>query len=447
MEAALERTIDPYVRMGLELVQEILGDHHPRDFAVRLWEGTTWEPEPGLPARFTLVLKHPGALRRMFWQPSSLTLGEAFIYDDFDIEGDIEHVFEVGEYLVSRRFATTAKMRKAGLLLRLPAGRRGLGGRKAARLSGRRHCKERDREAVRYHYDVSNDFYSLWLGERMVYSCAYFAHPDDSLDTAQARKLDYICKKLRLVPGERLLDLGCGWGGLILYAAQEYGVRAVGITLSEPQAALANERIAAAGLADSCRAEVLDYREIDEPEGFDKLVSVGMFEHVGEALLPDYFARAWRLLRPGGVFLNHGIARADDAAARIRGRPLGVDRGPTFNDEYVFPDGELVPINATLRSAEEAGFEVRDLESLREHYALTLRCWVRNLEDRRAQALRATDETTYRIWRLFMSASAHGFAVGDMGVYQALLVKPDEGASGMPLTREDWYGRAGSRPG
>jgi cyclopropane-fatty-acyl-phospholipid synthase len=290
---------------------------------------------------------------------------------------------------------------------------------------------ERDRQAVTYHYDVSNDFYALWLDRRMVYSCAYFQAPDDDLDTAQKRKLDYICRKLRLKPGQRLLDIGCGWGGLVLYAAQHYDVDATGITISGPQAALANERIAAAGLSEHCRVEARDYRELDDLQDYDALVSVGMFEHVGAAVLPAYFAQAGRLLKPGGVFLNHGIAnRATDAP----------QRAPGFSDAYVFPDGELTPINVSLRAAEEAGFEVRDVESLREHYALTLRHWVRRLEAQHDQALKFVDEPTYRVWRLFMSGSAHGFASGRLNVYQALLARPDgQGRSGLPLTRDDLY--------
>jgi cyclopropane-fatty-acyl-phospholipid synthase len=289
---------------------------------------------------------------------------------------------------------------------------------------------ERDRQAVTYHYDVSNDFYTLWLDRHMVYSCAYFASADEELDTAQARKLDYLCCKLRLHPGARLLDIGCGWGGLVIHAARRYGVEALGITLSQPQADLASERIREAGLAGHCRVEVRDYRQLDQADGFDKLVSVGMFEHVGEALLPTYFRQAWRLLRPGGVFLNHGIARqATDPAVT----------SPTFTNRYVFPDGELAPIHVTLRHAEEAGFEVRDVESLREHYALTLRHWVRRLEAAHEQALLFVDEPTYRVWRLFMSGSAHGFQVGRLNLYQTLLVKPDRGQSSLPLTRSDWY--------
>jgi cyclopropane-fatty-acyl-phospholipid synthase len=227
------------------------------------------------------------------------------------------------------------------------------------------------------------------------------------------------------------LDIGCGWGGLVLYATQRYGVDAIGITLSQPQAELANERIAAAGLTGRAQVRVQDYREVDEPGGYDALVSVGMFEHVGARLLPTYFTQAGRLLRPGGVFLNHGIACCATE------KPLA---SPSFNDTYVFPDGELTPINVTLRAAEETSFEVRDVESLREHYALTLRHWVRRLEAQHDQALRSVDEPTYRVWRLFMSGSAHGFAHGRLNVYQTLLVKPGAtGESGLPLTRADWY--------
>jgi cyclopropane-fatty-acyl-phospholipid synthase len=225
--------------------------------------------------------------------------------------------------------------------------------------------------------------------------------------------------------------LGCGWGGLVMHAAQQYGVDATGITLSQPQADLANARITESGLADRCRVMVRDYREVAESEKYDALASVGMFEHVGEALLPIYFAKARRLLKPGGVFLNHGIAQSATEERK---------RGPTFSNTYVFPDGELVPINRTLHAAEEAGFEVRDVESLREHYAMTLRHWVRRLEARYEQALQFVDEPTYRVWRLFMSGSAYGIAAGSLNVYQTLLVRQDErGQSGLPLTRADWY--------
>jgi len=461
----LTTTQDGTVRASILILQRLLAQYHPRDFAVRLWDGTTWDAEPGQPARFTMVLRHPGALRKMFLSPGELTLAEAYIYDDFDIEGEIEHAFGMADYLLTLHHTIPERLRIGRQLLSLPANRRPRAGRQAAHVSGLRHSRERDRQAVTYHYNVSNDFFALWLDKRMIYSCAYFTTPDDDLDTAQEQKLDYICRKLRLRRGERLLDIGCGWGGLLIHAASRYGVSGLGITLSEPQATLANERIRQAGLTDQCRVEVRDYREMKEQGGFDKLVSVGMFEHVGESMLPEYFTLAWRLLRPGGIFLNHGIAcrpclslpvrQAGGRPRKIRGRPRQspdwsgqirgrqanepVRQGPSFSDRYVFPDGELVPISTTARIAEMIGFEVRDVESLREHYALTLRHWVRRLEAQHDNARRITDEVTYRVWRLHMSGSADGFHTGRLNVYQMLLAKADRGESSLPLTRADWY--------
>ncbi len=423
---------DQAARLTLDILQSLLTGDGARQVRVRLWDGTYWPDEAPRPA--TLVLKHPGALRAMFLPGTEVGLGEAYLYDDFDIEGNAESVFALADSFTNAALDWRKKLRAGSELTRLPASKRTLATRRGpARLSGRRHSVERDRQAVTYHYDVSNDFYALWLDKRMVYSCAYFHSADDSLDAAQEQKLDIICRKLRLQPGQRLLDLGCGWGGLVIYAAEHYGVDATGITLSQPQAALANERIAAAGLSDRCRVLVEDYREVPVADAqlYDRLVSVGMFEHVGAAKLPAYFAQAWKLLKPGGVFLNHGIAcRATDAAVS----------GPSFSEAYVFPDGELVPINITLHAAEESGFEVRDVESLREHYALTLRHWVHNLETHHDQALQYVDEPTYRVWRLYMSGSAYGFSMGRLNVYQTLLAKPDaQGRSGLPWTRADWY--------
>ena len=264
----------------------------------------------------------------------------------------------------------------------------------------------------------------------MLYSCAMFASEDEALDAAQERKLDMICRKLRLQPGEKLLEIGCGWGGLIIHAAQHYGVDARGITLSQPQADLANERIAAAGLADRCRADVCDYRELKEIAAYDKLVSIGMVEHVGTENLSQYFDAAWRLLKPGGVMLNHGIGDTSQ-------RPAKTNRG--FIRVYVFPDSDLPPINTILGAAEASGFEPRDLESLREHYTMTLRHWTDRLRAHQQEAIEEVGERTYRVWRLYMAASAHWFAKGFISVYQALLVKPHNGQSGMPLLREDWY--------
>jgi cyclopropane-fatty-acyl-phospholipid synthase len=419
-----------HTHLTLELLESLFGRETEDAPAVRLWNGTSWPDDRPRPA--TLVLRHPGALRSMFAAGTELALTEAHLYGDFDIEGDAESVFGLAAMLARRTAGWRRKLSAISRLRGLPAQpRRDTGGRGPARLRGKRHSVERDREAIRYHYDVSNDFYQLFLDSRMVYSCAYFDGPEDDLDAAQLAKLDLICRKLRLKPGQRLLDIGCGWGGLVMRAAEAYGVDATGITLSEPQAALANQRIAAAGLAGSCRVELADYREVKEDRPYDALLSVGMFEHVGQAMLPAYFEKAKRLLRPGGVFLNHGIAsRATDVFTH----------GPSFSDSYVFPDGELVPINETLRAAEEAGFEVRDVESLREHYARTLRHWVRRLEAHHAQALAYVDEPTYRVWRLYMAGSAHGFVSRRLNVYQSLLCLPHEGGrSGLPLRRSDWY--------
>jgi cyclopropane-fatty-acyl-phospholipid synthase len=264
----------------------------------------------------------------------------------------------------------------------------------------------------------------------MIYSCAYFKSPDDSLATAQAQKLDHICRKLRLRPGERLLDIGCGWGGLIMHAARYYGVQAVGITLSEQQLVFAQKQIDEIGLSSRCEVRLLDYRDASQLGQFDKLVSVGMVEHVGESALPEYFRCAFQALKPGGAFLNHGIGRAGN-------RPKPAER--TFTDVYVFPDGELTPISTTLRCAEEAGFEVRDVENLREHYHLTLCHWLRRMEDSMQQATRLIGELKARIWRLYLAGSAHYFQSGKLDLYQSLLVKCANGRSGMPLTRADWY--------
>ncbi len=417
-------------RLTLSLLDELFGGNSAMQVGVRLWDGTHWPDATTRPA--TLVLNHPGAIRAMMLSGTEVALGEAYLFDDFDIEGNIESVFGLGDELLDSTLGSLKKLRIGKDLYRLPKREVGTSSsRRPAELSGKAHSIKRDRQAVTSHYDVSNDFYSLWLGERMVYSCAYFRSPADGLDLAQEQKLDLICRKLRLKPGQRLLDIGSGWGGLVIYAAQKYGVHATGITLSQPQAELANERIAAAGLADQCRVEVRDYRDLASTKEYDALVSVGMFEHVGAELLPRYFAKAWSLLKPGGLFLNHGIAnRATDKR----------EVGPTFVSTYVFPDGELVPINVTLQAAESSGFEVRDVESLREHYAMTLRHWVERLEANHAKALEYVDEPTYRTWRLYMSGSAHAFSKGRINIYQTLLAKPDaQGQSGLPLTREDLY--------
>ncbi len=397
---------------------------HRVDFQVRLWDGTVWGATHD--PVFTLVLHHSGALRQILESPSELSLGEAYISNDFDIEGDIIAAMELGDSLTQSDFGIGEKLQLLSLLRKLPSAKHNV---QSARLFGSRHTPQRDRQAIAYHYNLPGEFYSLFLDERLVYSCAYFHAASDDLETAQVQKLDYICRKLRLRPNDRLLDIGCGWGALVLYAAKHYGVQAFGITLSAPQAEIASQRIAAAGLADCCRVKVCDYRELEQRERFNKIVSVGMFEHVGEKLLSEYFSRAFCLLQPGGVFLNHGIAYNANFKRK----------GESFVDRYVFPDGELVPLNVTAHAAEEAGFEIRDVESLREHYVITLRHWVRRLEAHHKEAATLTNETTYRIWRLYMAGSSHAFDTGRLNLYQVLMAKPEGGKAYLPLTRGDWY--------
>lgn len=419
---------------ALHILQLLMGDYHPRNFSVRLWDDREWQAETGSPA-FTLIFNHPHAVRCLVQSHGSdLAISESYIRGELDIEGDIEAAMPLARYLTDSHWPMSTVLRIGWNGVRLPGNNRfETNGQTPAKLSGELHSVDRDRQAVTYHYDVSNDFYALWLDQRMVYSCAYFESAEETLDAAQTRKLDYLCRKLRLLPGERLLDMGCGWGGLAIHAAEHYNARVLGITLSQRQADLANQWIAQARLQNRCRVELRDYRHLNETGGFDKLASVGMVEHVGENQLPVYFEHAYKLLRPGGIFLNHGIA------LRMNER---MPKGPNFLHRYVFPDGDLVPINMTLRCAEAVGFEVRDVESLRDHYVPTLRHWARRLEQHRDQVLATVGEATYRVWRLFLRGSIYGFASGALNLYQTLLVKPDQGRSGLPLTRRDWYGGA-----
>lgn len=428
---------DPVVRRAATLIGRILPQ--PRAFNVRLWDGT--ELAASGKSTFSLKIKHPGALRRMFKPPIELSLGEAFILNDFDIEGDIFSAFPLIESIASRSFSSGEIVSLGFDLLAMPASSpvrpRGRG---PIKLRGAVHSRERDRLAIQYHYDVGNDFYSLWLDRNMQYSCGYFPTGTEDLDTAQEHKMEHICRKLRLQPGERLLDIGCGWGGLARYAANNYGVNVLGVTLSKNQKAYADEQIARAGLQVRIAIGLKDYRDLGD-ESFDKIVSVGMFEHVGRSHLPEYFAQVYRLLKPGGLFLNHGISRragtGEDRQGFVQQRIFG--RG-AFLQCYIFPDAELIPVGDVNVMAESAGFEVRDVENLREHYAITLRNWVNRLAARRAEALKVSDEVTYRTWRLYMSASAYGFESGNVNVNQTLLAKmtPD-GRSNMPFTRADLY--------
>jgi len=411
---------------SLAVLRTLFGPAFAENFAIRLWDGTV------VPAhateQFTLVVNTPFALRAAFLPPLDLNPGRAFVEGWIDLEGDAE----AGIDGFARAIDGLSKTKLPGLLgrlLRLPKPPPVAGARQA-KLRGPRHSKRRDAAAIGFHYNQPIAFYRAFLDPEMVYSCAYFDDGVTALADAQVAKIDHLLRKVRLQPGETLLDIGCGWGALVIRAAQKFGAKVLGVTLSTQQYAEGQRRIAAADIGDRAGIELRDYRDLGG-RTFDKIVSVGMVEHVGRERLATYFSTAYRALRTGGLFLNHGIAQLkNEAGYRVSG----------FMGRYVFPDGDLLPIAMMTREAERAGFEVRDVENLREHYARTLREWVRNLEANRDSAIRATDERTYRIWRLYMAGSAQGFWRGRMALFQSLLAKPGaDGNASVPPTRRELY--------
>ena len=413
-----------------------------RSFAVRFWDAS-FDAPPGDPT-FTLKLHRPGALRRMLMPATELSLGESFVRGDFDVDGDLTAAVSLEGQLNAGARSPLGMARLVPRLLSLPTNDLPSEAhleRPKPRLSGDLHDKSNDASNVRAHYDLGNDFYALFLDQRMVYSCAYFETGEEDLDAAQEAKLDLICKKLRLEPGERLLDIGCGWGGLAIHAAQHFGVRVLGITLSEPQADFARARAVALGLSHLVQIEVQDYRDFPPGEQFDKIVSVGMVEHVGSANIGRYFNEAAHLLRSGGLFLCHGIVET-----RVPLSPLArafeqrTWRAQSFLEQYVFPGGEVLRPSEMLRAAENAGFEARDLESLREHYALTARHWSRRLEAHSEDVVRLVGEKTYRVYRLYLAAVVHTFKSRRNGLNQILFAKPSaDGSARLPFTRADLY--------
>lgn len=402
--------------------------------AVRLRHGATLEFGGGTP-RYTLVLHEPRVLRELILTRDPLRLADAYVRGAVDVEGDLEAALALRDHFAALRLPTAKKLALiAGALWLSRAGAPPPRGGSRRWSAGRflpRHSRGRDRKAIAFHYDVSNDFYRLWLDDQMVYSCAYFEDRGDSLEQAQRNKLNHLCRKLRLAPGERLLDIGCGWGALLCWAARHYGVQAHGVTLSRNQYEYARCRIAEDGLEGRVTVALQDYRDIVGAAQFDKIASVGMFEHVGLKNLPVYFGTAQRLLRDGGLFLNHGITHDRE------GWPDSVNT--RFINRYVFPDGELDTVSNVQRAMERAGFEIWDVEGLRPHYALTLRHWIERLETRRPAALQHVTEEVFRIWRLYMAACARAFEDGSVGVSQILVSKRAKGPPPVPLTRRDVY--------
>ena len=399
---------------------------------LRGWDGSLAGP-PGAPV---VAVRSRRALRRLLWSPGQLGLSRAYVAGEIDVEGDVFATFaalsSVGRLADTGPMASPTPRERLGLLgtaLRLGAiGPEPVPPAEEADLGriGRRHSRSRDAAAIAHHYDVGNDFYALVLGPSMVYSCAVWASEDAGLEAAQAAKLDLVCRKLGLTPGARLLDVGCGWGSMAIHAAQHYGATVVGITLSEEQARMARKRVAEVGLTDKIDIRVQDYRAVDD-EPFDAISSIGMAEHVGRALMPEYVAQLTRLLRPGGRLLNHAIAWNDGEA---------MWNPDTFIARYVFPDGELLGLGELVGLLEASGLEVLDVEALRRHYALTLRAWVQRLEDHWDAAVELTSDGRARVWRLYMAASALAFEAGNMGVNQVLLQRA--GGEQPPLRRTDW---------
>jgi cyclopropane-fatty-acyl-phospholipid synthase len=427
----------------------------PRNFAIRLWDGTFVSGSHG--NEFTLAINSPGALRRMFEVPLELKMGEAFCRGDFDIEGEsfalaraLRTLADLGifksvgyiQHASKPILALTRLLALVRLWLSLPtADDDSPSPRKFAyNPAGKMHSKERDRAAVEYHYDFGNEFYTVWLGKRMQYSCNYYPTGAEDIDTAEALKLEHLCRKLRLKPGERLLDIGCGWGGMVMYAAQHFGVRALGVTLSNDQYQLANERIRQAGLQDRVEVKRLDYRDVPDQQ-FDKVVSVEMCEHVGHHNLPLFFQQVYRLLKPGGLLLNQTTCTSVGQFAPRNLWTAMVERAligrKSFTSRYVLPDGATLPISQMNWLAQKAGFEVQDVENIRRHYVYTLKDWVRNLEAHEAELVALIGRQRYRVYQLYLYSYIVGFDSGAIDNHQSLFAKP--GGLALPMTRADVY--------
>jgi cyclopropane-fatty-acyl-phospholipid synthase len=397
-----------FLEHRLERLIEKLKQSASIPLRLELWNGRAFDLAVDPTVKISVL--RPSALRFLV-PPDLMKLGQAYVEGYLRVEGPILEVIRVADNLARNAAAR---------------GRRGL--RRFAY-----HSRKRDRDAIQYHYDISNDFYSLWLDRTMVYSCAYYRSDTDSLETAQEQKLDYILDKLMLKPGERFLDIGCGWGALILRAAKKYGARATGITLSLNQYEFVQRRIKEEGLEGRCEVRLQDYRDVPGEGAFDKIASVGMFEHVGLRNLKTYFLKIRSLLAEGGLVMNHGITATDPDS-----RWVGLGAGEFIN-RYVFPHGEVPHLSLVLQEMARAGFEVSDVESLRRHYARTCLEWAKRLEQNRERAAASAGEKRYRIWQIYLAGCAHGFEHEWMNIYQVLARKEGSAVNPLPLTREFMY--------
>lgn len=412
-----------------QILQRIFRDC-TANFAVRLGNAPLLTFGAAPPA-FTLTLNHD-ALRKLILSADPLAHAESYVTGALDIEGDIYAALAMKDFLSSLKLSMgeRSSLLRAALTLPhepAPAADDARSWGWLNNLSLRHHSRRMDRQSISFHYDVSNDFYQLWLDKNMAYSSAYFLAPDATLDEAQEAKLDLICRKLCLKPGDRFLDIGCGWGALVMWAAAHYGVIAHGVTVSRNQYLHAFEKIKEAGLTHRVTVELKDYRDIEGAEVYDRIASIGMFEHVGIKNLPAYFATIYRLLKPDGLFLNSGVTQPEEAGTK--------SMGMEFIWRYVFPNSELDMLANTLKTMEQGGFELHDVESLRAHYALTLRHWVKRLEAHAEEAHRLAPPAVYRIWRLYMAGCAMSFEAAELGVYQVLAAKRRAAPLAVPLTR------------
>lgn len=416
-----------------EILEPLVRDifHGTVPIRIEMWDGSTLGPETDTSIR----LHSPVALQRLMWAPGELGLARAYVAGDLQLEGDVFDLLNLRDRLVDddgevHDIGITAKMIPGFLRAARALGVVGPPPKppeSEAHLSGLRHVRNRDAQAISHHYDVGNDFYRLVLGPSLTYSCAYWAGDDFTLEDAQEAKYELISRKLDLQPGMRLLDVGCGWGGMVMHAAQHHGVQAVGVTLSHEQAALARQRVADAGLADRVEIRVEDYRDIHDGP-FDAISSIGMFEHVGLSKAEEYFSDLYGLLAPGARLLNHAISRPDPSKSAVAPR--------SFMARYVFPDAALIEVGTAVSAMQKHGLEVRDVESLREHYAKTLRVWVKNLEDNWETAQQLVGPERARVWRLYMAGSAIAFEQARIAVHQVLSVRARaDGTSGVPATR------------